>query len=134
MVYTFFAIYDMGDEPKVTVLRAEAVRAFKEGKQVFEHIATTSQVTKKVIINTHRIERMVSITSGSAMKTTKSERIKQTHGFVHSTVVAATLHKMHKKNRVSVRSLVRDRAMGKKTPIDSIADAIEQIEGKRNSQ
>ena len=74
------------------------------------------------------------------------------HRLVHSTVVAASLHNMHqkkkvrelmnstqltleekeqikadaKKERISVRSLVRDRLNGKETPIDSIAEAIEQ--------
>jgi len=53
VVHTFFAIYDIvGDEPKVTILRSKAKQAFKEGKQVFEHTSVTSQITKKIVLNT----------------------------------------------------------------------------------
>ena len=86
------------------------------------------------------------------MKTSISNKPVEMHRLVHSTVVAASLHNMRqkkkvrelmnsthltleekeqikadaKKERVSVRSLVRDRLRGKETPIDSIAEAIEQ--------
>ena len=86
------------------------------------------------------------------MKTSLSNKPMEMHRLVHSTVVAVSLHKMHQKKkvwelvnsthltpeekeqvkadaqkeRISVRSLVRDRLRGKETPIDSIVKAIEQ--------
>ena len=52
IVDTFFAIYDMGDTPQITRLRAKAEKAFKAGKHVFEYTTTLSQATRKVSVNT----------------------------------------------------------------------------------
>jgi len=61
--------------------------------------------------------------------------MKQMHTLAHSTAVAATLYEMRNKKKLkSVASLVKDRILGKETPIDSLAEAIEQVEEELNAK